>query len=85
MEEKLFPRPAVAGVLKEKFIEARLHNDGRGSVYDEIVRLQAEKAKTSATPNYLIVDPSTGETLRSRAGVMRESTFLEFLEGKGTE
>jgi hypothetical protein len=66
-------------------IEARLHNDGRGPVYDEIVRLQAEKAKTSATPNYLIVDPSTGETLRSRAGVMRESTFLEFLEGKGTE
>ena len=84
MEEKIFPRPAVARELQEKFIEARLHNDG-GPRKEENRILQEKKAGSMASPNYLIVDPKTGETLRSRAGVMTESKFLEFLRGKALE
>ena len=80
MEEKIFPRPAVARELQEKFIEARLHNDG-GPRMEENRKLQTEKAGSLASPNYLIVDPKSGQTLRSRPGVMTESSFLEFLRG----
>ena len=84
MEEKIFPRPAVARELQEGFIEARLHNDG-GPRMEENRTLQKEKAGSLASPNYLIVDPRSGETLRRRAGVMTESTFHEFLRGKALE
>jgi hypothetical protein len=44
--------------------------------------LQQEKAGSYAAPNYLIVDPKTGATLRSRAGAMTEASFLELLSGR---
>jgi len=84
MEEKIFPRPAVARELQEKFIEARLHNDG-GPRMEENRKLQDEKAGSRAAPIYLIIDPKSGQTLRKRAGVMTESVFLEFLRGKALE
>ena len=84
MEEKIFPRPAVARELQEKFIEARLHNDG-GARMEENRALQKEKAGSLASPIYLIIDPKTGATLRKRAGVMTESRFLEFLRGQALE
>lgn len=84
MEEKIFRRPAVARELQESFIEARLHNDG-GPRKEENQNLQEKKAGSLASPNYLIIDPKSGETLRSRAGVMTESRFLEFLRGKALE
>ena len=39
MEEKVFPDPAVAAVLSEKFIEARIHtdHDEKGDVADSII------------------------------------------------
>ena len=40
MEEKIFPRPAVAGELKG-YVEARLHTDGRKNI-DRIKELQRE-------------------------------------------
>ena len=84
MEEKIFPRPAVARELQDHFIEARLHNDG-GPKREENRALQQEKAGSLASPNYLIIEPKTGETLRRRAGVMTESRFLEFLRGKALD
>ena len=84
MEGSIFPRPAVARELKEQFIEARLHNDG-GPRRKENMELQRKMAGSVASPNYLIVDPKTGETLRSRAGAMTESRFLELLRGKALE
>lgn len=80
MEEKIFPRPAVARELQEKFIEARLHNDG-GPSQAANRTLQEKMAGSLASPIYLIVDPRSGEKLRQRAGVMTESSFLEFLRG----
>ena len=84
MEEKIFPRPAVARELQEKFIEARLHNDG-GPKMEENRKLQDEKAGSKAAPIYVIIDPQTGQTLRKKAGVMTESKFLDFLRGKELE
>jgi len=84
MEEKIFPRPAVARELQENFIEARLHNDG-GPRREENRKLQDEKAGSFASPIYLIIDPKTGQTLRKKAGVMTETKFLEFLRGKALE
>lgn len=81
MEESVFPLPAVAGVLKGGFIEARLHNDGPPRK-EENRKLQEEIAGNMATPNYVIIDPKTGAKLRVRAGYMGETTFIEFLRGK---
>ena len=84
MEEDVFPRPAVAGVLQKEFIEARLHNDG-GPKKDDTRARQKEMAGSFATPVYVVVDPKSGATLRQRAGYTGESTFVEFLRGKALE
>ena len=80
MEEKIFPKPAVAGELKDNFIEARLHTDG-GPREAENRELQKEKAGSPANPYYVIIDPKTGEVVRKKAGLIREPKFLEFLRG----
>ena len=80
MEEKVFPQPAVAGVLKD-FIEARLHTDGLGPRYERNKELQKKETGSSATPIYMIVDPKTGEKRRLRAGLMAPDTFIKFLRG----
>jgi thioredoxin-related protein len=82
MEEKIFPRPAVAGALKAGFIEARLHTDGTGEAkYDYDRELQKKYTNSFANPIYVIVDPKTGEKVRKKAGYMSEAKFLEFLSG----
>ena len=84
MEEVIFRRPAVAGVLKEGFIEARLHTDG-GPRMTENRRLQDEHTGSRATPIYVIFDPKTDQKVRARAGFMLEGTFLEFLRDKALD
>lgn len=80
MEEKLFPRAAVAAVLKAQFIEARLHTDAQPPD-KAILDLQKRLTDTVATPTYVIVDPKTGEKLRMTAGVVPEAKFIAFLTG----
>jgi len=84
MEESVFPQPAVGGVLKEKFIEARLHNDG-GPKKQQNVQRQKDLAGTVTTPVYVIVDPKTGEKLRLFEGPTTPLKFIEFLRGKALE
>lgn len=84
MEESVFPAPAVAGILKEGFIEARLHTDG-GPREKENVALQMELGGSRATPIYVIIDPKSGKKLRVRAGWMSPATFAAFLTGKALE
>jgi hypothetical protein len=79
MEEKIFPRPAVAAEL-EKYVEARLHTDG-GPRETENQELQRTMAGSVANPIYVIVDPRTGEKLRVKAGFMTAERFIEFLRG----
>jgi len=56
MEMDILPSPAVAGVLTEGFVEARLHTDGREHI-GRIEEVQAALSGSVATPYYLIVDP----------------------------
>ena len=86
MEEGIFPLPAVAGELKEKFIEARLHTDGESRLDEKTnarnKQLQEEMTKSKANPYFVIYDPVNGKVLRKKAGMLFESKFLEFLRGK---
>lgn len=69
MEETIFPRPAVAGILKQGFVESRHHVDVQSSLtkeqFDANRALRDQLASTKAMPFYVIVDPSTGKALRS--------------------
>jgi hypothetical protein len=81
MEEKLFPRPAVAGILKQGWIEARLHTDG-GPAVAENKRLQTELTRSVALPFFLAYDPVERKVLRKTAGLRPEDKFTAFLKGE---
>jgi hypothetical protein len=84
MEERIFPKPAVAEYLRKYFVEARLHYD-YGPRPEENKKLQQKLARSSANPVYVIVQPPTEEVLRKKAGLMSMDTFLEFLRGHPSE
>jgi hypothetical protein len=86
MEEKIFPKSAVAETLGKYFIEARLHYD-KGPHIAENKKLQQELAQSSANPFYVIIDTLKGKevkspmVLRRKGGLMSTEKFLEFLRG----
>lgn len=89
MENDVFLRPAVAGILKQKFVEARMHVDIQSSLTaaqlaDNRAR-QQEFAGTYAMPFFVIIDPKSGAKLRvtglSGGPGNWEPLFLEFLQG----
>ena len=85
MEEGVFRRPAVAGILKERFIEARLHND-TGPIVQETVEREKRLANTVATPTYVILDARTEAALGIQLGpLFKTDTFGEFLRTKAPE
>ena len=79
MEEKVFPRAAVAAEL-EHYIEARLHTDGLKNIA-EIKRLQKELTNSVANPYYVTIDPSSEEKLDSFEGatLIDDQPFIDFL------
>jgi len=81
MEEKVFPRPAVAAEL-ERYVEARLHTDGQRNI-DAIRQLQKELTGSIANPYYVTIDPATGAKLGSFEGstLLDDTPFVEFLQG----
>ena len=82
MEEGLFRLPAVAGMLEDGFVEARLHTDGDAHI-DRILELQAELTHSIATPFYVVIDPETGEIRGKFPGYTDdEQRFTDFL-GRG--
>ncbi len=80
MEEKVFPRPAVAEELAG-FVEARLHTDGRKNI-EEIKRLQRELTGSVANPFYVTIDPSSEERLETFEGatLLDDTPFIDFLK-----
>lgn len=77
MEEGLFPDPAVAGILKPNFVEARLHTDRR----DELHELQVAMTGSIALPTYLVIDPATGKELGRKPGAWRSvETVVAWIE-----
>ena len=67
MEDDVFLRPAVAGLMKKGFVEARLHVDLQKSLTKEQFarnkELQKQYASTRAMPTFVVVDPKTGAKL----------------------
>lgn len=65
MENKVFRLPTVGGLLRERYVEARLHNDDHANpeLMERVAKLQDELAQTRGVPYYLVVDPKTGKTL----------------------
>lgn len=81
MEGKVFPAPAVAGILEEDYIEARLHYDF-GPHKDENKQLQLDMTGSRANPIYVIYDPIKKQKLHQREGFVLENDFVEFLKQK---
>jgi hypothetical protein len=79
METSILPSPAVAGVLDEKYVEARLFTDGDENI-ERILDLQNRLAGTLANPTYVLVDPGAERKLAQLQGKRTASTFKRFLE-----
>ena len=79
MERKVFPKPAVAGVLTENYGEARLHTDGTTNL-ERILELQEKLAESVANPIYVTLDPKTETRLgRHEGATLGEGGELEFI------
>lgn len=67
MEEKVFPSPAVAELMKKHLVEARLHTDSQNTLTDEQFatnkKAQAEIAGKITNPYFVIVDAKTGKKI----------------------
>ncbi|MCY3001611.1 MAG: protein-disulfide reductase DsbD family protein [Planctomycetota bacterium] len=86
MELNIFPRPHVQDVLREHYVEARIHVDDfstPGSI-ERATKLQDEIAGARATPYYLAFDPVTRKVLGRHEGpdlppIGDGTKFAEFL------
>jgi len=80
METTVMPSNSIAGVLRESFVESRLHTDGQENL-DRILELQRDLTSSVAVPYYVVVDPESGAKLgRFEGASLTESDFLDFLE-----
>lgn len=66
MELKVFPAPAVAGLLA-KVVESRVHNDALETT-EEVRAWQDNMIHTLATPSYALIDPETGDLIAKHEG-----------------
>ena len=79
LEKQEFPRPAVAGILTEYFIEARLHTDGDDTPERRRAReVQAAHATSVANPWLVVLDPETGDVV-AETGFLRDLDLVLFL------
>ena len=85
MEQKVFPKPAVADLLEKNFIEARIHTDHRQKG-GEHQALSQELAGALANPQYVVVDPTTMKVSKkhSLSGHWNtwEAKFIKFLKAQ---
>ena len=81
MEEKVFPDPAVAVVLSEKYVEARIHTD-HDKLGEANRARQLEMTNSVAQPIYLLLDPENEEVHGRLDGAMLgdNQPFIDFLE-----
>jgi hypothetical protein len=70
MEEKIFRLPDVFRVLKEGYVEARLHTDGSKNI-ERIKEKQAELTGSVATPIYVVLEPESEKV----TGLFEGATF----------
>ncbi|MCA8944287.1 MAG: hypothetical protein KDB80_17105 [Planctomycetes bacterium] len=67
MEEQVFPKSAVADLMEPLIVEARLHAENQRKrspeEYARFVELRDEHVGTEAIPQYVFLDPESGEQL----------------------
>ena len=88
MENNIFLRPAVAGIMKASFVEARHHTDIQNTLTEAQFaanrKLQEEIAVTKANPYFVVVDPKTGKKISEHAlsggPNAWEGNWIEFLQ-----
>lgn len=85
MENIVFLRPAVAGIMKQNFVEARHHTDSKNTLTEEQFaenrRLQMHWAESKANPYFVVVDPKTGKKVGEHAlsGSTPDALELEWI------
>jgi hypothetical protein len=87
MEQNVLTAPAVAGFLREGFIEARLHMDVPERVPDFRRNEQVSKALVDgsiALPIYVVLDPATEAPLGRQDAYADKDGFLAFLKQAAT-
>ena len=81
MEDKIFPEPAVAGVLTREFVEARIHTDHPEDEKRERNRAKQDELQGSrTTPYYVLVDPVSGKVVGTSVFLFDVPKFRDFLE-----
>lgn len=67
MEDSVFLEQAVASLMKQHIVEARLHTDSQKTLTDEQFKknreVQMEVAGVKTNPYFVVVDPNTGDKL----------------------
>ncbi len=81
MEGTVFRASAVAEILTNEYIEARLHTDSDPDMAGK-KKLQQEMTGSVANPIYVLYDPVLKKPLAQRAGYVFEKDFVEFLKSK---
>lgn len=79
MEDSILPSAAVAAVLNEHYVEARLFTDTEENI-ERILALQDELAGTVANPTFVLVEPRAERKLAQLQGKRSARTFERFLE-----
>jgi thiol:disulfide interchange protein DsbD len=89
VERGILPSEAIAPILREHFVEARLHMDNPKAMPEERWLVQQAKRQelvdgSLTTPTYVTVDPSTGKRLvvhvLSGGPTAWEAGYLAFLQ-----
>lgn len=79
MEEGLFLDEEVSKVLRERFVEARIHTDIRGEKGEPMRAVQKRFAGTRANPVYVNLEPKSETPSARVVGLKSKEEFLEFL------
>ncbi len=80
LEKRVFLDPTIDTLLRDNFVEVRLHTDGsNGPRKDRNLALQKQLASSIANPWLVVVDPST-ETPGMETGFREAAGMAEFLQ-----
>lgn len=88
MEEKIFPSPAVAGLMQRFIVESRQHTDSQNTLTAEQFaankKAQKEISGTIANPYFVVVDPKSGKQIGrhelSSTWTQWEAEWVAFLQ-----
>ena len=84
MESNMFPRPEIAGVLKD-FVLVELFTDTDDKAAEENQKLELSKFNTIASPFYAILDPNEKVIATFPGRTTNPQEYLTFLKSASTQ